>query len=143
MPSLMQRAFSCIAAGAIAGLFTTILIWAFSEAGMFVRLGIPMAPDLHVSWIYQRSFWGGLWGPIFLLPLLTHASQWRRGLLLGIAPALVTLLLFNPIKDGIGILGLQYGLYWPLVVLFFSLLWGAVAGWWLDFSGYVSAARER
>jgi hypothetical protein len=143
MPPLIQRAYLCIAAGAIAGLLTTILIWAFSEAGMFARLGIPMAPELHVSWLYQRSFWGGLWGPVFIVPLLRHSAQWRRGVLFGIAPGLLTLLVFNPLKDGIGLFGLQWGLAWPLLVLFFTVLWGAVAGWLLDFSGFVSVAAER
>ena len=141
MPPLMQRAYMCMAAGAIAGLVTTVLIWAFSEAGLFARLSIPMAPDLHVSWIYQRSFWGGLWGPLFVLPLLTGSSQWRRGLLFGVAPALATLLLFNPLKDGIGMFGLKWGFAWPAIVVFFGLLWGVIAGWLLDLAGYLSAEQ--
>jgi hypothetical protein len=143
MPPLMQRANHCIAAGALAGLVTTILIWGFSQAGMFARLGIPMAPDLTAAWIYQRSFWGGLWGPLFLLPLFRTWIQWKRGLIFGLAPGLVTLLLFNPIKDGIGILGLGFGPAWPVVVLAFAVMWGALAGLWLDWSGLAAGGGQR
>lgn len=139
MPAILHRVHHCFAAGALAGFVTTILIWIASQSGAFVVLGIPLVFELTPARIYQRVVWGGMWGLLFLLPMFLSWPGWRRGLVLGLAPAAATLLLFNPLKDGIGLFGLGFGPIWPVVVILFSMVWGALAGWWLshflDFGG--------
>ena len=80
-------------AGALAGLITTVLIWIVGQVGIFVLVGVPFAPPLTAAWIYTRVVWGGMWGLLFLLPLLP-AWRWRmRGLLYGLVPSAATLLI--------------------------------------------------
>ena len=140
MPTFLHRAHHCFAAGALAGLVTSVLIWIASQSGAFLVLGVPIVIELSPSWVYMRVVWGGMWGVIFVLPVLVSWPGWRRGLIFGLAPAAATLLLFNPIKDGIGLLGLGFGPVWPVLVVVFSLLWGVIAGWWN--SQFVDFARD-
>ena len=140
MLSFLQRANQCVAAGAFAGFVTTLLIVAASQSGGFLVLGLPLNFELTPELIYKRTVWGGLWGAIFVVPALVRWDNWRRGLVWGFAPAAATLLIFNPFKDDIGFLGLALGPSMPLVVLVFSLLWGAIAGWWLDRSEFQAGA---
>ncbi len=130
----IHLASHAFAAGALAGLITTILLWIVGQVGIFILVGVPFAPPLTAVWIYTRVVWGGLWGLLFLLPLLP-AWRWRmRGLLYGVVPSAAALLLFNPLKDGLGLFGLEMGLMWPVFVIAFNLLWGYLAGAWLEMS---------
>jgi hypothetical protein len=79
---------------------------------------------------------------MFLTPLLRRWPGWRRGLIFGLAPGAATLLLFNPLKDQIGLFGLALGPMMPVVVIVFTLLWGAIAGVWLDWSEFGALARK-
>lgn len=134
MHSRFHLASHAFAAGALAGLITTILLWIVGQVGIFILLGVPFAPPLTTSMIYTRVVWGGMWGLLFLLPVLP-AWRWRmRGLLYGIVPSAAALLLFNPLKDGLGLFGLEMGLMWPVFVIAFNVLWGYLAGAWLDLS---------
>lgn len=139
MPPFLHRANHCFTAGALAGFITTILIWIASQSGGFLALGVPVVMELTPGWVYQRVVWGGLYGLFFLVPLFWGWPVWRRGLVVALVPSAATLLLFNPIKDGIGLFGLGFGPAWPFLVTGFWLIWGAIAGWWIgqfvDFAG--------
>ena len=134
MSTRLQGINNCLAAGAIAGLVTTILIWLVGRLGIFAIIGVPLAPDLSNIWIYQRMVWGGLWGFQFLIPVMRGMPHWKRGLVFGTIPALASLFFFLPFKDGQGMLGLEMGPLMPVVVIVFNLLWGYLAGRWLDFT---------
>jgi hypothetical protein len=142
MPTTLQRANHCFAAGAVGGLITTFLIWVASQSGAFLIIGVPLVFEMTPGWLYQRIVWGGLWGLVFLPPVLVSWRPWRRGLILGLAPAAATLLLFNPIKDGIGLFGLGLGPMMPVVVVLFSLVWGAIAGWYLGHFADIGGAGD-
>ena len=116
------------------GLATTLAIWAVSQTGIFVLLGTPLVFTLSSGWIYQRMVWGGLWGLLFAIPLFGQWSQKKRGLLFSAAPAFASLVFFLPFKDNQGMLGLELGPMMPVLVILFSVLWGYLAGFWLDYS---------
>ena len=119
-------------AGAIGGLLQTLLIWVVGQLGLFALLQLPLKFELHPAWFYQRIAWGGLWGLLFLIPLLKSVPHWKRGLVFGIVPALASLFLFLPFKDGHGYLGLNLGVMMPVVVVAFGLIWGMIVGTLLD-----------
>jgi hypothetical protein len=132
MQNRIAGVFQVFAAGAIAGLIQTFIIWLTGQIGLFVLLGIPVSFGFNIAWFYQRISWGGLWGLLFLIPLLSAAPQWKRGLVFGLFPALASLFFFLPFKDGQGFLGLALGAMMPIVVVLFNVLWGAIAGFLLD-----------
>lgn len=118
------------AAGALGGLASSLVAWAFGEFGLARELGVSLAPRLTAAWLYPRIVWGGLWGGLFVLPLASP-SWLKRGLLVSLGPSLVQLLLIFPVDEKRGLLGLELGPMTPLLVLFYNGVWGVVASWWL------------
>ncbi len=129
------RAYQAIAAGAIAGLIQWVIILIAANTGLLDLLGLDLEFPLEKFVFYQRFSWGGLWGLLFLLPLMPKSAQWLRGLALGVIPALASLFFFLPFSNDKGFLGLDLGLMMPVVVLFFGLVWGVIAGKLLSRAG--------
>ena len=106
----------------------------FSGAyGLNAALGVKLAPTLTPAWLYPRLVWGGIWGVLFLLPIL-KSSWFRRGVVLSLGPTLVQLLVIFPFKAKKGYLGLELGMLTPVLVLFFNAVWGWSAAIWLKMS---------
>lgn len=132
MHKFVGNLLQVFAAGAIGGFLQTLLIWVVGVLGLFTLFQLPLKFELNLAWFYQRITWGGLWGLLFLIPLLQSVPHWKRGLIFGIFPALASLLIFLPFKDGHGYLGLNLGVMMPVVVVAFGLIWGMIAGSLLD-----------
>ncbi len=133
------RASLGFASGALAAVVQGLLIVLCSALGLFLVLGVPLEIEGSRFWFYQRIVWGGLWGLLFAVPLLDAWPQWRRGLVIAVLPAAATFFWFLPFQDQQGWLGLKLGPMMPVIVLFFALLWGAIAGWWV---GHATAHEE-
>ena len=132
MWNFFGRFSKVFAAGAFAGFVQTVVLWILAQVGLFRLLSEPFDFPLNPSLLYQRMIFGGVWALLFLVPLLRTAPHGQRGLSIGLLRALLTLLLINPFVDQVGVLGLNFGWAWPLIVLFSNLLWGFLAGYWLD-----------
>jgi hypothetical protein len=90
--------------------------------------GIPATSPV---WLYPRLVWGGLFGLLFLLPILPGRPL-AKGLLLSLAPSMARLTLFAP-AGGIGP---------PLaiaMVFLFNAVWGVATAYTLAAMG---AARR-
>ena len=118
------------AAGALGGVANSLVVWAFGQLGISQQLGVSIAPTLSPAWLYPRVVWGGLWGFLFILPVLPR-TWLRRGLLLSLGPSLVQLFVVFPLKAQKGVLGLELGILTPVLVLVFNAVWGVVASWWV------------
>ena len=118
------------AAGCFGGLMNSLALWVFGVAGITAALGVKIAPPLSAPWLYPRLVWGGLWGLLFLLPLMQKRSL-SRGLIFSLGPTVVQLFLVFPVKAGKGIMGLDLGLLTPLLVIVFNAIWGLAAAMWL------------
>jgi hypothetical protein len=117
-------------AGCWGALWNGLVVWLCGLLGIALALGVHIAPALTPAFLYPRLVWGGLWGLLFLLPM----GRWSfpvRGLLFSLAPTLVQLLVVFPHAHK-GVLGLQLGSLTPLMVVFYNVIWGYGAGWWLN-----------
>ena len=132
MWNFFGRVSKVFAAGAFAGLVQSVVLWLLGLAGLFGLLVGEFDFPINLGHFSQRMVVSGVWAFLFLVPLLRTAPHWRRGLWIGLLRALFTLLLTNPFVDQVGFLGLNFGWAWPLIVLFSNLLWGFLAGYWLD-----------
>lgn len=128
--TFFQGLTAVFTAGCFGGLINGLALWLFGAAKITGALGVHLAPALTPEFIYPRIVWGGLWGFLFLLPKPRRAHV-VRGLIFGLAPSLIQLLLVFPFKSGGNWLGLKLGYLTPLFVLFFNAIWGAAAGVWL------------
>jgi len=120
-------------AGCLGGLVNGLVVWAFGALGITQAFGVLIAPPLTPGMLYQRIVWGGLWGWLFLIPLLTRSPFWR-GLLMSLGPTLVQLFIVFPLKAKKGALGLEFGYLTPVFVLLFNAAWGWAASYWLAYS---------
>lgn len=118
----MKKLLIFFAAGCVGALANSIAVWAFGHYGITKALGVTLAPALSPSWLYPRIVWGGIWGLLFMLPML-DSKLLRKGSILSLFPTAVQLFMVFP-KAGKGMAGLELGMLTPLLVLFFNWVWG-------------------
>ena len=119
----MKKALIVFAAGCGGALANSLSVWLFGKYGINQALGVSVAPALTPAWLYPRIVWGGLWGLLFLLPML-NSRLFIKGTILSIFPTLVQLFIVFPYKANKGIAGIELGLLTPLLVVIFNWVWG-------------------
>jgi len=119
----MKKLLICFAAGCLGGLANSIVVWAFGKYGITGHFHVAIAPAISPLWLYPRIVWGGIWGLLFALPWL-NINFILKGAFLSLFPTLVQLLVVFPFKDHQGYLGLSLGVYTPVFVVFYNLVWG-------------------
>ena len=113
-------------AGCVGGLSNSVVVWLAGASGITAALGVSIAPALTPGWLYPRLVWGGLWGFLFILPLLKSAP-YARGLLFSVGPTAVQLLIIFPLIANKGFFGLGLGTLTPVFVGIFNAVWGLAA----------------
>lgn len=130
-------------AGGLAAAVTSILLWLFTQLGLFSLLSIPVAAPLAAgNWIAWRIVWGCIFGLFFFVPMLTDLKETFRGLIVALVPIL-KLLVWDYPRGPEGWFGLNYGINQAallvLTVVVTWAIWGLLAGalldWW-DFTEY-------
>ena len=120
---MFRNALRFFGAGTLGALISCLVLWQFGQQGINQSLGVALAPSLTPYWLYPRLVWGGLWGLLFLMPL-AKGSPYGRGILLSFIPALVQLFFVFPYQEHQGVAGLELGVLTPVLVFFFSAIWG-------------------
>jgi len=128
MYSVTKKLLIFFAAGCLGALANSLAVWAFGYYGITSSLGVAIAPTLSPGWLYPRIVWGGLWGLLFILPMLPSRLL-LKGAILSLFPTAVQLFVVFPFAAHKGMGGLDLGLLTPLFVLFFNWIWGVVAAW--------------
>jgi len=123
-----------LAAGAFGGLINALVVWLFGAIGITAALGVKIAPPLSPPFLYSKIVWGGIWGLVFLLPLLNN-RLYLKGLILSLGPTIIQLFVVFPIKAQKGLMGLDLGALTPVFVLLFNAAWGIAAAYWLKSTG--------
>ena len=113
------------AAGALGALVSALAMWLAGRYGITQAMGVRWAPALSAHWLYPRIVWGGLWGFLFLLPLLASRGLMRAAVL-ALGPALVQLFVVYPYIQGAGVGGLSLGLLTPVVIYLLCLVWALI-----------------
>lgn len=117
-------------AGCLGGFANSIAVWLFGAIGITSAFGVKIAPQLSASWLYPRIVWGGVWGLLFLFPIMQNRFI-SKGLIYSLGPILVQLFVVFPLKANAGIMGLDKGVLTPLFVIIFNVIWGITAAIWL------------
>jgi hypothetical protein len=129
----MKKLLIFFAAGCLGAFTNSIALWQFGQLGISDAIGVSIAPTLTPTWLYPRIVWGGLWGLLFILPMLSSRLL-LKGTILSLFPTAVQLFVVFPLKAHKGIGGIELGLYTPLVVVFINWVWGIVAAATIRFS---------
>ena len=133
-PVSVKEVSLTFAAGALGGLANSLVLWLFGAVGLNQFLGVALAPQLTPAWLYPRLVWGGIWGVLFLLPMLT-TRVWSRGFIFSLGPTLVQLFVVFPMKAHKGMMGMDLGVLTPAFVVLFNAIWGWAAAIWLRWVG--------
>ena len=120
----------CFCGGVFGALANNVLLWMAGAYGWTAALGVTLAPEWTLPWLYQRLVWGGLWGLAFV-PRFMPNSCALRGTLVSIGPTLVQLLIVFPNQLDKGFWGLELGNMTPLVVVIANAVWGMAAAAWI------------
>src|SRR5690606_30280454 len=120
-------------AGCFGGLVYCVVMWLFSRYGITQSLGVSLYGSISPQWMYPRIVWGGMWGLLFLLPMLT-STVFARSFFISLIPTLVHLFIIYPFYTGKGVAGLQLGLLTPVLVWFFFWVWALITAIILRFS---------
>lgn len=136
MVEIVRHLSVCFTAGVFGGLANALFVWGMGAMGVTAFFDIAIAPAWTLPWLYQRLVWGGIWGFVFIVPVMTR-SVWGRGALLGVLPSLVQLLVVFPNVLDKGMFGLELGALTPAYVLMANSVWGAGAAFWM------TCAQER
>jgi hypothetical protein len=120
--------------GCLGGLINSLVLWLFGQARITEHFGVKLAPALSPQWLYPRIVWGGIWGFLFLFPLL-RTDTLLQGLVLSLGPTIVQLFVVFPLQLRKGLLGLDLGNYTPAFVIFFNAVWGVTTAIWLRYVG--------
>jgi hypothetical protein len=134
MRNLSKNVSMVFAAGCLGGLVNSLAVWIFGDLGINAALGVKIAPALTPQWLYPRIVWGGIWGLLFLLPLM-RGRILSRGIIFSLGPTLVQLFVVFPLKAGRGYMGLDLGTLTPLLVFIFNAIWGIATAIWLRWAG--------
>lgn len=123
----MKKLCVYFSAGAVGGLANGLAVWFIGSVEIAMELGVSIAPKLTSAFLYHRIVWGGIWGLIFILPIM-RSKLLQKGLILSIFPTLVQLFYVFPFMAEKGYMGLDLGLLTPLFVFVYNGIWGFVAG---------------
>lgn len=123
----MKNLLFYFAAGALAGLANSLVLWLLGDLGVTKLLGVSLVPALTSQWIYPRIVWGGIWGLAFVLPFMKFRLI-SKGLVLSLLPTIFQLFYVFPKQGHQGMLGIGLGILTPLFVVALNMVWGFVAG---------------
>ncbi|MBI4792198.1 MAG: hypothetical protein HY789_05605 [Deltaproteobacteria bacterium] len=126
MNKLLKNMAVCFAAGCAGGLANSIVLWLAGATGVTTALGVNLAPAFTPAWLYPRIVWGGLWGFLFLVPVLRNSPFWR-GLAWSAGPTAVQLCIIFPLVAKKCLFWLALGALTPLLVVLFNAVWGVAA----------------
>lgn len=122
----MRKLLAVFGAGSLGGLANSLVVWLFGLYGVNQALGVAIAPGLSPEWLYPRIVWGGIWGFLFLLPVLNNRLL-AQSFVLSLFPTLVQLFVVFPYQTNAGVAGLNLGMLTPALVIFFNWVWALVA----------------
>lgn len=129
---------SCaFAAGAVGGVVNFLLPVAFRYAHIFSLTGVNIAPGFEKAELYHKIVWGGIWGLLFMFPLVRFVRyRLAAAAVYGLFPSLCMIFVVFPLQLHAGIGGIELGVLMPVYVLFFNTVgWSIPAYFWFSFVG--------
>ena len=130
MRGLLDRSSVCFAGGVAGGLVAGFGAWLAGRYGWTDALGVSLAPSFDSAWIYARLIWCGVWGLLFLPPILDDSVLWR-GLFFSLCPSLAQLFFASGGETGAAGWGVGPGTWAPVVVFALNVLWGWTTAAWV------------
>ncbi len=124
--------------GALAGLLQAMIFWLIAHFDLAQIIHVSFSAPEHWAEIYpsfiNQFLLGGVLGLFIAIPLW-HDAWIKRGLILGLIPALFVLLYFYPYVQHEGMFGLDHGNFAFAIILALGWFYGLfTSGWahWME-----------
>jgi hypothetical protein len=128
---MLRKLAGPYAAGALAALLTSLVLWIAVRAKLGALVDVQLAKlfpgGLDPHWLGSRVLEGSLFALALPLARWRGLTPVRAGLAVSLLPSLRALFLQLP-GAGYGMLGVQLGALTPVVVLAANALWGWLLG---------------
>lgn len=122
-------------AGAFGACILSLLALVLSRLGVPEQLGIALPPRPMPAALYETIVWGGIWGFLFVVPVLNRLG-WFKGIIIGLLASAALATYFKPEIGRGPVILLGY-----VVVL--NAIWGIAAGvWWMLTAGNRKNGRK-
>lgn len=118
----MRHIFTVYGASTLGSLCMCGLMWAFTYYGVTHFLNVALSGSLSPHWLYPRLVLGGLWGLIFLLPILPSGTL-AKSLLVAAIPTAAHLFIIYPYVEHKGMAGMSLGALTPFLLYFYFWVW--------------------
>jgi hypothetical protein len=120
--------------GALGALASSAVECAAGQWKITSHFSVSISPTFTWDWLYPRLVVGGLFGILFVLPLLKSRSVFERGLILGLVPTLFQLLYVFKFVKHYGYFGFELGALTPVFIFLFGCVWGWTTALWCKWS---------
>jgi hypothetical protein len=136
---MLKKISVLFAGGCFGGICNIFTGWVFEALHISSEMGMKMPVTFEAPAVYRPIIWGGIWGFIFILPLFNKRPV-LKGIFLSIAPSLVALFVFMPIRykaileipgSTTAMTGMNIGILMTIYVLMVNAVWGIAAGLWV------------
>src|SRR5262249_49041017 len=108
-------------AGAFGACILSLVIFVLGRFGLPERFGVAM-PPFDLPAFYRVVVWGGIWGFLFVVPVMSRL-WWLKGIIIGLIATAAAAFFFSP-ELGRG----------PAMLLVYAVvinaIWGVAAGFW-------------
>lgn len=133
MNDLMKKILLCFIAGCLGGIAVNVVNIILALVNIPHYIGVDLSQDSSIIALYMDLLWGGLWGILFLIPILENLL-FVKGVLLSLIPTLFQLFVVLPKLYGVNILGLEFSILLPLYIFLLNGIWGIFAALFLSYS---------
>jgi hypothetical protein len=109
-------------AGAFGACVLAVVAFVLARSGLPQQIGVA-SPPADLAFLYRLVVWGGIWGFLFVIPVMSRL-WWLKGIVIGLLASAALTLYFSPALGRGPALQLVY-----IVVL--NSVWGIATGlWW-------------
>ena len=126
---LLRNISSAFTAGVIGSLAAAFGFWLLDQMGFTSNvLNIHMVHRFNATWLYPQVVLGGLWGLLFMTPVLKD-KQILRGILFSLGPTMMVFFKYVPGLER-SLFGYSLSSVRPELVLIVNFAWGVAAAVW-------------
>jgi len=125
---MIRKISGAFTGGAVGAFIYSITLWIFRILGITTLIGTTIKPAFTGPWLHQRLIWGGLLMLPLMLPLLKNRIV-LRGCIFSLFPSAMMLFVVFP-RMGKGLMGIEFGVTTPFLVVVLNLISGIVAAYW-------------
>lgn len=133
MKHTLKKLGLTFAGGCLGGITATALNIALGLINFPSSVGVSYSQEANVGNLYAGILIGGIWGFIFLIPVLNN-MWYLKGIILSLIPTLVQLMVVLPLEGGAKFFNIDVQSLTPVYILSLNIVWGMITAGFLEYT---------